>query len=224
MLVILGVIGAIFTAFCIIRFNDRLNVKPALIPVAAIVHVLYAFAAVRVFGIIDEGSLSGLSHMRVFGNTFFLPMLYYLFSRGNKRTVADVFDVGTLALLFALMIAPINCMLKGCCFGIPFFGMENFRWPTRIIEMLFYAILLPILWRRTEQGKSNGLNFPIYMISYGAYRFVFEFVRYDGLKLFHRAHIWSMLTLILGISVYVEIKNKQQSKQKTKPKKQKNRR
>ena len=43
------------------------------------------------------------------------------------------------------------------------------------------------------------------MISYGAFRFINEFFRDNGSGLFHLAHLWSIITLIIGVCIYTEL-------------------
>ena len=65
------------------------------------------------------------------------------------------------------------------------------------------------------QGKSRGISeegiiYPAYMMSYGIFRFICEFFRYDdsGL-LFHLGHLWAALSFCIGISFYIQIKGNQ---------------
>ena len=48
------------------------------------------------------------------------------------------------------------------------------------------------------------------MIAYGIFRFIEEWFRTSsGMYMFHKAHIWALLSLIIGLSIYFEIRTKQ---------------
>lgn len=216
-LIILLSVGVLFTYTCMMIFKDKLRVHPLAAFPIAILPTVYGMICVKVFAVAEVSDLSQKGAMSLFGCTFFMPLLFFLLAKLGKRSMADVFDVGTLCMLFTLILARTNCIISGCCKGISFFGMA-FHWPTREIEIVFYIVLIIVLWIRTKKGVSNGLNYPIYLMAYGAFRFLIEFVRNNGDHLFHRAHIWAALSFCLGISFYAEINNKLKSKSKTKQK------
>lgn len=222
-LMIVLAIGTVITFLFILKFKDKVRIHPAAAFPAAIIHSAWGVFCVKIFAGAENGNITDLSMLSIFGATFFMPLLFFAYAKIGKRNMADVFDVGTITMVFTLLLSRFNCLIEGCCTGIPFFGMANFRWPTRELEIVFYAVLLTVLIKRTIQNKSNGLNYPIYMMAYGAFRFFVEFVRDNGNHLFHRSHIWAVLSFCLGISIYAEIKNKNTKKEK-KSKIQKNRR
>ena len=91
------------------------------------------------------------------------------------------------------------------------------RFPTREAEIVFYLILLAVLCPRIWKERLQGRAYPVYMMCYGAFRFIIEFFREaDSAGLFHRAHLWAMITLLLGASIYAEMKTT-----KTKPRRRK---
>ncbi|WP_418883083.1 hypothetical protein [Waltera sp.] len=60
------------------------------------------------------------------------------------------------------------------------------------------------------------------MMSYGIFRFIIEFFRQAQTDtLFHLSHMWATLSLIIGISIYVElnIKGKKYKNERKKIKK-----
>ena len=51
------------------------------------------------------------------------------------------------------------------------------------------------------QEKSQGRAYPVYMIAYGLFRFLNEFMRYSETdRIFHIAHLWSIVSILIGIS------------------------
>ena len=155
--------------------------------------------------------------MSLFGGVFLMPLAYWLGAKISKRPLDEVFDVFTPCMIFTVMCARVNCILSGCCRGLPIPGTNGMRFPTREAEIVFYLILLAVLCPRIWKERLQGRAYPVYMMCYGAFRFIIEFFREaDSAGLFHRAHLWAMITLLLGASIYAEMKTT-----KTKPRRRK---
>lgn len=208
-LILLLLAGSCFTFVWLCLFRDRLQLKWYVALLISVLHTLFGVLTVKVFAFLEAGfNTDSLGNMSLFGGVFFMPLAYWLGAKLSKRSYREVFDVFTPCMIFTVMCARINCIVSGCCIGLPIPGMNGVRFPTREAEILFYIILLICLCPRVLKGKYRGQAYPIYMISYGAFRFVEEFFRSaDTSSVFHRAHIWALITLIIGISIYVEIKS-----------------
>ena len=155
--------------------------------------------------------------MSLFGGVFLMPLAYWLGAKISKRPPKEVFDVFTPCMVFTVMCARINCILSGCCRGLPIPGTNGIRFPTREAEIVFYLILLAVLCPRIWKERLHGRAYPVYMICYGAFRFIIEFFRESDISgLFHRAHLWALITLLLGVSIYAEMKTS-----KSKPRRRK---
>ena len=208
-LILLLSAGAVFTAVWLVLLRKRLDMPwYAAIPLA-ILSTLYGVLTAKVFAFLEAGfNTDSFGNMRLFGVVFFMPLAYWLGAKLSKRSYREVFDVFTPCIIFTVMCARINCIVSGCCIGLPIPGMNGVRFPTREAEILFYIILLICICPRVLKGKYRGQAYPIYMISYGAFRFVEEFFRSaDTSSVFHSAHIWALIALIIGISIYAEIKS-----------------
>lgn len=208
-LILLLSAGAVFTAVWLILLRKRLDMPwYAAIPLA-ILSTVYGVLTAKVFAFLESGfNTDSFGNMRLFDVVFFMPLAYWLGAKLSKRSYREVFDVFTPCIIFTVMCARINCIVSGCCIGLPIPGMNGVRFPTREAEILFYIILLICLCPRVLKGKYRGQAYPIYMISYGAFRFVVEFFRSaDTSSVFHSAHIWALIALIIGISIYAEIKS-----------------
>ena len=208
-LILLLSAGAVFTAVWLVLLRKRLDMPwYAAIPLA-ILSTVYGVLTAKVFAFLEAGfNTDSFGNMRLFGVVFFMPLAYWLGAKLSKRSYREVFDVFTPCMIFTVMCARINCIVSGCCIGLPIPGMNGVRFPTREAEILFYIILLICLCPRVLKGKYRGQAYPIYMISYGAFRFVEEFFRSaDTSSVFHSAHIWALIALIIGISIYAEIKS-----------------
>ena len=135
-----------------------------------------------------------------------MPLFYFVYAKLFKVKMSVVFDIFVISLISTLMLARFNCILSGCCLGTQIFDTE-LLWPTREMEIFFYLILIYIFDKIISENKSYGNIYPIYMISYGIFRGLIEFLRV-GEGLIHRAHYWSILSIIIG-SIIVFVLNKQ---------------
>lgn len=207
-LFLLLLIGTLFTLFWLIHARDRFRMQLwAAIPLS-VAHTLIGVLSVKVFAVLESLDLSNIGNMSLFGGVFFMPLVYFVGAKLSKRNATIVFDVFTPCMVFTLMCARINCIISGCCYGAIIPGTNGLRWPTREAEILYYLVLLFILGRRVLAGRTHGEAYPIYMISYGIFRFIIEFFRAaaNAQTIFHIAHIWALLSLCIGASVYCEMR------------------
>jgi phosphatidylglycerol:prolipoprotein diacylglycerol transferase len=94
-----------------------------------------------------------------------------------------------------LAVGRLGCFANGCCTGLPTDSPFGVRfparpgltvWPSQLFEstaaLLIGAALIAIEWYRLRRGSSSdrAIIFPVFLISYGAYRFVFDFLRARG--------------------------------------------
>lgn len=168
------------------------------------------FSAVSVFSVllfasfeklISGGGLS-IGAVSTYGVYLIAPLILLLVIRKDRALRFDQFAIFVLPSLF---LQRIRCLFIGCCYGKTIHGMEM-RWPTREAELVFYAVMLILFLYLEKKGnvKEGGL-FPLLMICYGAFRFIAEFFRDNGSGLFHLAHIWSIIALIIGVCLYTEL-------------------
>ena len=203
-----GAAAATFIWLIIVR--KRLEIKWYAALVLSVLHVLCGVLCVKFFAVIEAGfDFSKFSGQSLFGAVFFLPLFYFIGAKLFKRKNPDVFDCFTVPMVFTLFCARISCLLTGCCLGAYIPGTEA-RFPTREAELVFYAVLLAFLVPRVIKNRSRGNIYPIFMIAYGAFRFVCEFFRESSSfpGAFHLSHLWALITLALGLSIFFEIKRK----------------
>lgn len=195
--------------------GKRLKVPQYAVLPIAILHTLIGVLSVEVFAFLETGfNPESLGNMSLFGGIFFMPLAYWAGAKLTKRNTAQVFDIFTICMIFTVMCARINCIFAGCCFGTLIPGLENIRWPTREVEIVFYVVLLIVLGSKVLAGKSHGEIYPIYMISYGALRFVLEFLRFKAgsTSIIHLSHLWALVAFALGLSIYYELRSPQKAK------------
>lgn len=202
--------GTLFNVYWLHRCRERLHLRWLSVLLLSVLHTVLGVLSVKVFALFETGNFSNMS---LFGGVFFMPLFYWGVAKLAKQKAADVFDVFTICLVFTLMCARLNCIISGCCLGahIPIEGLTHLRFPTRELELLFYVILLSRLWRKVLSGSARGMIYPIYMIAYGIFRFVTETLRVSNRtdSILHVSHLWALLSLGIGISIYGELRKKE---------------
>lgn len=202
--------GTLFNVYWLYRCRERLHLRWLSVLLLSVLHTVLGVLSVKVFALFETGNFSNMS---LFGGVFFMPLFYWGVAKLAKQKAADVFDVFTICLVFTLMCARLNCMISGCCLGahIPIEGLTHLRFPTRELELIFYVLLLSRLWRKVLSGSARGMIYPIYMISYGIFRFVTETLRFSDRtdSILHISHLWALLSLGIGISIYGELRRKE---------------
>ena len=202
--------GTLFNVYWLHRCRERLHLRWLSVLLLSVLHTVLGVLSVKVFALFETGNFSNMS---LFGGVFFMPLFYWGVAKLAKQKAADVFDVFTICLVFTLMCARLNCIISGCCLGahIPIEGLTHLRFPTRELELVFYVILLSRLWRKVVTGSARGMIYPIYMIAYGIFRFVTETLRFSDRtdSILHVSHLWALLSLGIGISIYGELQKKE---------------
>tara|TARA_R110000850_G_scaffold164272_1_gene289356 strand:+ start:689 stop:1408 length:720 start_codon:yes stop_codon:yes gene_type:complete len=109
----------------------------------------------------------------------------------------------------ALIVARFGCLAQGCCLGVP--QPESWhtltdqsgvsRWPAVPAEIIFNLICLVVLNTMRREKILPGQHFHLYLIAYGLFRFLHEFVRATP-RLFGPVsgyHIAALLVALLGL-------------------------
>lgn len=187
----------------LLYFRKRLAISGFMALLLSAAHTIIGVLAVKAFAFL-EGVPGGMS---LYGAIFFLPLIYALGAKVSKRSMGEVFDAFTICLLLAFLLARCNCLHSGCCLGAVVPWSDSVRWPTREAELIFHLVLLIWFGIRILQNKTHGTAYPLYMMCYGGFRFLLEFLR-DNQTLwgpFHIAHIWSAVSIVVGALVYRHI-------------------
>lgn len=208
----LGIIATSCVFVWLIKCQKRLGWKwQTALSVAA----FQAFAAIaicaKIMAIIETWDIHTDLNYRVYGPVFMMPLLYWLLAKMTKRKTADVFDVMVIALCINLILARVLCFLSGCCVGVLISETGTVRWPLRELEELFYVVFIIFNYKKVEKGKTHGEVYPLYLISYGVFRFLIEWLREEftfKLGIFTIAHIWSMISVVIGCVLYYYVTKK----------------
>ena len=154
--------GSCFNCIWLLRFRKELRLGIPAAVVIAVLHTIYGVFCVSVFAVIEGlGDPSSVGNMSLFGGVFFMPIAYFAGAKLTGRSVAQVFDIFTICMVFTLMCARTACLVSGCCRGALIPGLDGARGPTREAELLFYVVLLLLRGRTAWAGKTQGEVYPI---------------------------------------------------------------
>ena len=213
-LVICLSLGTLVGCIWLYLFKERLRLSLWLIPIISVLNTVAGLICVKFFAGIENWGSPISSGQSLFGGVLLLPLIYIISAKVFRCKLCDVFDILAMCTITTLLFARIACILGGCCYGTFIPGSESIRWPTRELEIIFYIILLIVLYRKNRRNSLPGEIWPIYMISYGIFRFIEEWLREGEQVLgpFHYGHIWAILSVAIGISIYGELRNQNEKK------------
>ena len=201
--------GTLFSFLWLMQFRGRLNMKwYAALPIA-ICHTLVGVICVKAFAFMETGfNPDSLGNMSLFGGVFFMPVAYWVGAKLTKRPYGAVCDVFTPCMIFTVMCVRVNCIISGCCTGLRIPGTQM-RFPTRETEVIYYVVMLLLLIPRVKKDERPGSIYPLYMATYGVFRFINEFFRTSSSEtLFHLSHVWAAIAFAAGLSIYMETKSR----------------
>ncbi|MDD7081338.1 MAG: prolipoprotein diacylglyceryl transferase [Candidatus Enterosoma sp.] len=200
-LIILLTISFVFTFLWLFLNRSKLSFRWWECLLYSFFFIIFGVCSVRFFAVMEAGfQLEKAGNLSLFGGIFFLSIYYLILSLIKHVPIRKMFDFFTIPLIVTLLLARTNCYLSGCCYG-KLIGNTSFRYPTREFELLFDSLLLVFMIPWVYQEKSQGRAYPVYMIAYGLFRFLNEFMRYSETdRIFHIAHLWSIVSILIGIS------------------------
>lgn len=207
--------GTLFSFLWLMQFRGRLNMKwYAALPIA-ICHTLVGVICVKAFAFMETGfNPDSLGNMSLFGGVFFMPVAYWVGAKLTKRPYGAVCDVFTPCMIFTVMCVRVNCIISGCCTGLRIPGTQM-RFPTRETEVIYYVVMLLLLIPRAKKSKKPGSIYPLYMATYGVFRFINEFFRTSSSEtLLHLSHVWAAIAFAAGLSIYIEINARNHQRKK----------
>ena len=152
-----------------------------------------------------------------YGAVFFTPIAFIIVALLLRTPYGVLVDLCAPAECVMLSIMKVQCLLSGCCAGreILVAGDRIVRFPSQIAEMINAILLLVLLMILARRTRFKGLLYPIYMIAYGASRFILNFLRESNSNFalgMSAGHFWSILSVFVGISWLLIIKSKIRNK------------
>ena len=141
---------------------------------------------------------------------------YAIFRKRFKARLVDIISFIPCCILIAHAFGRVGCLFAGCCHGektTAWYGifMHTVKFgyakvvPTQLFEALFlfalFAICFILVWK-----KKFKHNMSLYLIAYGIFRFLLEFLRADDrgqlVSIISPSQFWSLLMIVAGIAVY----------------------
>lgn len=120
-------------------------------------------------------------------------LVLFLYLRHFNLPVPATLDVAAVALPLGQAIGRLGCFSVGCCYGLPWQhgialphsliaprGIPLV--PTQLIESSFCLLLSVALYLYFRKGPETGSTVRLYLLGYGIFRFLIEFLRGDVLR------------------------------------------
>lgn len=178
-----------------------------------------------------QGESFTLSNLLQGGKTFYGGIIFCLaflifYCKWHQLNYFEAISRLVLPMVIGHCLGRIGCFLGGCCFGKPtslWFGVTFPKGsipnklhgdvaliPTQLIESFLLGILFLILLKI----KNRNIHLSIYLLVYGMFRFLIEFIRDDdrGISLINNlspAQLISIVLMASGIAL-VFYKNKKE--------------
>jgi len=139
--------------------------------------------------------------------------LYFIFRKRYKTRLTQVLSMFPCAITVGHAFGRIGCFFAGCCYGketdsflgVQFPHLPHPVHPTQLYEAAFLFLLFGILFYLLMK-KDFKHNLSIYLIAYGIFRFLIEFVRNDDrgalVAGISPSQFWSLLMVVAGVILY----------------------
>lgn len=140
-------------------------------------------------------------------------VIYFIRKNKYESSFKDIISIVPPCILIAHAFGRVGCFFAGCCYGIQtdswlgvsFPNVVGKVYPTQLFEAIFLFILFGITallsWK-----KDYKHNFSIYLVFYGLFRFLIEYIRGDDRGAFvggiSPSQFWSLLMIAIGIGLY----------------------
>ena len=139
-------------------------------------------------------------------------IIYFIVRNKLSGRIVDVISLVPCCITIAHGFGRIGCFFAGCCYGIEtdsFLGvkfphLDHPVHPTQLYEAAFLFILFGVMLFLLLKFNFKH-NMSVYLISYGIFRFLLEFIRGD-----HRGELvtgispsqfWSIPMVLLGVGL-----------------------
>jgi len=163
-----------------------------------------------------------------YGGVIFGVITAIYFVKKRKIDPWKLADIVSIALSVGLGFGRIGCTMAGCCYGIechaPFAivfhdphsaaPLNVPLWPTEPMSSIANFSIAGILYLLYKRRKAVGEIFGFYLILYGTFRFLIEFVRATPKEIFgtfSNNQVISIIMVAVGIAI-VYLKRKREEK------------
>lgn len=139
-------------------------------------------------------------------------LIYLLFRKKFKNKLVDVLSIIPCAILVAHGFGRVGCYCAGCCYGmrtdsvwgVKFPSLPYKVYPTQLYEAIFLFLLFGVcVFLLLKYDFKHNLS--VYLIGYGTFRFLIEYLRGDNrgtlVGVVSPSQFWSILMVGLGIGL-----------------------
>lgn len=147
------------------------------------------------------------------GGVGFFLIVYFLLKKKMGLRLINILPIAPCCITIAHGMGRIGCFFAGCCYGKPtnsflgvkFPNLSEKVFPTQLYEAVFLLVLFGVLsYLLLKKDFYNTMA--LYLISYGTFRFLIEFLRGDNRgKLFNilsPSQFWSVVMIVFGIVLW----------------------
>lgn len=138
----------------------------------------------------------------------FFPIFCILLAKAMKEDKHKVLDVAALNMPLVQWISHKACIFPGCCHGYEWeHGIINYEthtylFPNQLLESFvsFCVFLFLLLYAKKKNYSTGGKLYPLFLITFGATRFLLEFLR-DNDKVvlgISNLALWALLMVLVG--------------------------
>lgn len=221
----------ILAAFAVLYlYGKKTNVKVQFLDFIfynSIAAILIGFGSAALFqatyNYLENPSISYIEHLKGGSITFIGGLIggaaaflavYFIIRKRLDGKLLDAISLIPCCILVAHAFGRIGCFFVGCCHGIPtdsFWGVQfphlsEKVYPTQLYEAIFLFIMFAVCSFLLLKKKRFNHNMSLYLVSYGIFRFLIEYIRGDDrgefVKLFSPSQFWSLGMIALGVALY----------------------
>lgn len=216
------------------NFNEECTDKMIFLGlVATAIGILFAMLFQSVYNYIDTGVftfgsmtfigglIGGVGSYLAFYNLYvyvIAPRTKIKWLQNNMNaSLNDAIPFVPVAICIAHAFGRLGCTFAGCCHGPEtdaWYGIymwaSSYEWyatviPTQLFECIFLVVLCAVMALLYFKFKFN-CNLGVYLIAYGVWRFLIEFVRDDNRGGFipglTPSQFWSIIMVVCGIGYF----------------------
>ncbi|MCD8311507.1 MAG: prolipoprotein diacylglyceryl transferase [Firmicutes bacterium] len=143
----------------------------------------------------------------------------------NVKETRRALDIAACCITLSHAIGRIGCAFAGCCYGQKtdsWFGIYNVSLgyrtvPVQLMESAFIFLLFGVFLWRILHGKTY--NLPLYLISYGVWRFFIEYLRDDDrgasfVSFLSPSQVTAIVLIIAGIILFAVLYSSESGKRR----------
>ena len=138
--------------------------------------------------------------------------IYFIFRKKYTARLYEVISLLPCGILIAHAFGRIGCFFAGCCYGketdsflgVQFPDLPHPVHPTQLYEAAFLFVLFAVsVYLILKKDFKHNLS--LYLIAYGVFRFLIEYVRGDDrgalVGFVSPSQFWSIFMVVAGVAI-----------------------